>query len=286
MSNLRRFLICAALGVLLVSGTAYAQATGGRLSGTVTDPQGAKVPGVSIAVLNPVTGQAFETLANERGDYVIPTIPPATYRVTVTLAGFKTAVFQDVKIDADVSATLNVTLELGGVTETVEVAAASEILQTNSATVSSTLVGRQINELPFTTRNVLELVVTQVGSQTVGAPRTSSINGLPKGSMNFTMDGINIQDNQLRSDDGFFATVQPRTDAIEEVSLSTAGLGANNSGEGAAQVKFVTKRGTNDFHGGLFWQHRNTALNANYYFNNINHLNRDELILNQGGGNL
>src|SRR4030095_8516919 len=161
----------------------------GRLSGTVTDLQGAKVPGVSIVVLNPLTGQAFETLANERGDYVIPTIPPATYRVTVSLAGFKTAVFQDLKIDADIPAILNVTLEVGAVTETIEVAAAGEILQTSSATVSSTLVGRQINELPFVTRNVLELMVTQVGTQTVGTPRTSSINGLPKGSMNITMDG-------------------------------------------------------------------------------------------------
>jgi hypothetical protein len=286
MSDLGRFLNRAALGILLVTSTAYTQTTGGRLSGTVTDPQGAKVPGVSIVVFNAVTGQVFETLANERGDYVIPTIPSATYRVTASLAGFKTAVFQDVKIDADIPAILNVTLEVGAVTETIEVRSASEILQTSSATVSSTLVGRQINELPLVSRNVLELMVTQVGTQTVGTPRTSSINGLPKGSMNITMDGINIQDNLLRSDDGFFATVQPRTDSIEEVTVSTVGLGANNSGEGAAQVKFVTKRGTNDFHGGLFWQHRNTAMNANYYFNNRDGLPRDQLILNQGGGNL
>src|SRR5262249_20358638 len=133
MSNLGRFLTRAALAVLMVSGTAYTQATGGRLSGTVSDPQGAKVPGVSIVVLNPATGQTFETLANESGDYVIPRIPPATYRVTASLAGFKTAVFKDVKIDADIPAILNVTLEVGAVTETIEVRAASEILQTSSA---------------------------------------------------------------------------------------------------------------------------------------------------------
>ena len=276
----------AALAVFLLSAAVYAQATGGRLSGTVSDAQGGKVPGVSVVVLNPVTGQSIETLTNERGDYVVPALAPASYRVTVSLAGFKTAVFQNVKIDADVPATLNVTIDVGAVSETVEVTAAEEILQTNSATVSSTLVGRQINELPFVTRNVLELVVTQVGTQTVGTPRTSSINGLPKGSMNISMDGINIQDNLLRSDDGFFATIQPRTDSIEEVSMSTAGLSANTSGAGAAQVKFITKRGTNDFHGGLFWQHRNTALNSNYYFNNIRGLPRDQLILNQGGGHL
>ncbi|MGH7461367.1 MAG: TonB-dependent receptor domain-containing protein, partial [Longimicrobiales bacterium] len=239
-----------------------------------------------VVVVNPVTGQTFSATTSERGDWVIPAIPPATYRVTVTTQGFKTAVIQDVKVDADIPATLNLTLELGTVAETVEVAAGAELLQTSTATVNMTLVGRQINELPFVTRNVLELVVTQAGTQTIGTPRTSSINGLPKGSMNITMDGINIQDNLLRSDDGFFATIQPRTDSIEEVTISTAGLGAESSGEGAAQVKFVTKSGTNNYHGGLFWQHRNTAFNANYYFNNRNGLPRDRMILNQFGGNI
>src|SRR5439155_25782005 len=78
----------------------------------------------------------------------------------------------------------------------------------------------------------------------------------------------------------------PKTDAIEEVPISTAGVGAESAGEGAAQVKFVTKHGTNEFHGGLFWQHRNTAFNSNYYFNSINGLPRDRLIPNQGDGNL
>jgi hypothetical protein len=91
MGNRGGFLLRAALGIFLVSMLAYAQATGGRLSGTVSDPQGAKVPGVSIAVLNPVTGQAFEALANERGDYAVPSLPAASYRVTASLAGFKTA---------------------------------------------------------------------------------------------------------------------------------------------------------------------------------------------------
>src|SRR5438876_317523 len=100
MGNREGLLLRATLGIFLVSMLAYAQATGGRLSGTVSDPQGAKVPGVSIVVLNPVTGQAFEALANERGDYyVVPSLPAASYRVTASLAGFKAAVFQDVKID-------------------------------------------------------------------------------------------------------------------------------------------------------------------------------------------
>ena len=141
-------------------------------------------------------------------------------------------------------------------------------------------------ELPTTTRNLLELVLTQPGTQTPGTPRTSSINGLPKGTVNISIDGLNVQDNLLRSDDGFFTTIMPRTDSIEEVTVSTAGVGAESAGEGAAQVKFVTKSGTNSFHGGAVWQNRNTFFNSNYYFNTIDRLPRDVINLNQTGVNL
>ncbi len=278
---MKRLFVSLALAVF-----ASAQVTTSRLTGVVTDPQGAVVPGVKITVVHRDTATTFTTTTNERGEYVVASIPTGTYRVSIAAQGFRTSVVNDVKIDAGVPATVDAALEIGAVAETVEVAGGAEVLQTTTATVSSTLVGRQIHDLPFVTRNALELIITQVGTQTVGTPRTSSINGLPKGSLNITMDGLNIQDNLLRSDDGFFATIQPKTDAIEEVTISTAGVGAESAGEGAAQIKFVTKSGSNDYHGGLFWQHRNTALNSNYYFNSINGLPRDRLILNQVGGNI
>ena len=264
----------------------YAQTTSSRISGTITDPHGAAVPGASITILNPVTGQTFATVTNAQGDYVVPAVPAATYRITVEAKGFRTSILNDVKVDAAVPATVNARLEVGTVNETIEVSAAAEVIQSASATVSSTLVGRQLVELPTTTRNLLELVLTQPGTQTPGTPRTSSINGLPKGSVNISIDGLNVQDNLLRSDDGFFTTVMPRTDAIEEVTISTAGVGAESAGEGAAQVKFVTKSGTNSFHGGGVWQNRNTFFNSNYYFNTIDRLPRDVINLNQDGVNL
>src|SRR5206468_424930 len=196
-----------------------------------------------------------------------PSVPAATYRITVEAKGFRTSILNDVKIDTAVPATVNAKLEVGAVSETIEVSAEAEVIQAASATVSSTLVGKQLVELPTTTRNLLELVLTQPGTQTPGTPRTSSINGLPKGSMNISIDGLNVQDNLLRSDDGFFTTIMPRTDSIEEVTVQTAGVGAESAGEGAAQIKFVTKSGTNSFHGGGVWQHRNTFFNANYFFN-------------------
>jgi hypothetical protein len=279
---MKRLVLLAAV----VAVCACAQVTSSLLTGLVTDSTGGAVPNAVVTVLNSVTGQIFTTTTNSQGDYAVPSIPAAIYRVTVSAQGFKTTTVNLVKIDASVPATVNLKLEVGTVNETIEVSAGAEVLQSSSATVSSTLVGRQLVDLPFATRNLLEVVVTQPGTQTPGTPRTSSINGLPKGSVNITVDGMNIQDNLLKSSDGFFANIQPKTDSIEEVTVSTAGVGADSSGEGAAQVKFVTRSGGNEFHGGLFWQNRNTAFDANYYFNNINGLERDRINLNQEGGSL
>ena len=106
--------------------------------------------------------------------------------------------------------------------------------------------------------------------------------------MNMTLDGVNIQDNLLKNGSGgaFYPVVYPRTDAIEEVSVTSAASGAENLGEGAVQIKFVTKSGTNEWHGGAFVQERNTFLNANTYFNNIDGLPRDRIILHQVGAHV
>jgi len=258
--------------------------TTGRLEGTVSDPQGAAVPAAQIRVVNTQTGQTLSTITNERGYWVLPSMQTATFRVTASHAGFKTATVDSVKIEASLPATVNIGLEIGAVAETVEVSAGAEMLQTSVATVASTLVGRQLHELPFTSRNITELIVTQAGAATPGIPRTSSINGLPKGAFNVTMDGVNIQDNVNKSSDGFFNSIFPRADAIEEMVVTTAAAGADSTGEGAAQIKLVTRSGSNDWHGGLFWYHRNSVFNANYYFNNIDRLPRDRILFNQVGG--
>src|SRR4051794_14212531 len=270
---------------LSLSALAVGQTTSSRITGTITDPAGSAIPGANVTATNVETNVGFKTVTGAQGEYAIPALPAATYKITVSATGFRTGVITEVKLDAAVPATVNAKLEVGSVTETIEVTGTSDVVQSASATVSSTLVGRQLVELPITTRNLLELVITQPGTQTPGTPRTSSINGLPKGAVNISIDGLNVQDNLLRSNDGFFTTVMPRTDSIEEVTISTAGVGAESSGEGAAQVKFITKSGTNQFHGGGVWQNRNTFFNSNYYFNTIDRLPRDVINLNQTGIN-
>jgi hypothetical protein len=275
-----------AVFVLLSVASSFAQVATSRLDGTVTDAQGAIVPGAQVQVLKSDDNQTFRTKTDEKGYWVVASLPSSVYRITVTLTGFKTASLQDVQLDAGVPATVNVTLQVGALTDTIEVTSGAEIVQTDTAQVSSTLQGKQIHDLPFTSHNATELIATQPGTQTPLAVRTSTINGLPQSAINITMDGINIQDNTLKSTDGVFNTVQPRIDAIEEMTMTTAAAGADNLGEGAVQIRFVTRSGTNEFHGGLFEQNRNSYFSSNYYFNSVNGLARDRLNLNQFGGRI
>jgi hypothetical protein len=271
-------------GLCLWCVTVLAQVTTGRIEGTVVDTQGSAVPGAVVKVVNTATGQTMNLSADENGIWALPSMPTSVYTVTVSHPGFKTITIENVKVDAGVPASVRAKLEVGALTETVEVQGGAEILQTQSATVTSVLVGRQLHELPFTSRNLTELIVTQPGSATPGVPRSTSVYGLPQSALNVTLDGINIQDNNNKSSDGFFNAIFPRADAIEEMSVTGAAAGADSNAEGAMQVKMVTRSGSNNWHGGLFEQHRNQSLNANAYFNNLNSQPRDHLVFNQFGG--
>jgi hypothetical protein len=270
-----------------------AQTTTGAIAGTIIDVNGAVVPNAAVTIRGE-GGQEFTATTAENGTFRVPAVSSGIYNVTITAANFKTSVIGNVKVDVGLPTTVDATLEAGNVSEIVTIESGGEILQTQTATVGTTITGRQITETPITSRDALDLVTLLPGTATVGAPRRSSVNGLPKGSLSITIDGVDVQDNLLRSSDGFFTYVRPRVDAIDEVTVSTASPGAESSGDGAVQIKFVTKRGNNDYRGGLFWQHRNSALNAAYWYNNrdlvplpgSDKAPRNKIILNQYGGRL
>ncbi|MGH9944247.1 MAG: carboxypeptidase regulatory-like domain-containing protein, partial [Pyrinomonadaceae bacterium] len=269
-----RRLLCKGATMLALMATLCLIASGqvsstGSLAGTVTDPSGAVLAGANVVVKNTATNSETTTTTAENGTFNVPALGTGIYTVAITSQGFKQAVITDVKIDVGAPSSINVAMEVGQVGESVTiVGAGGELLQTQSATVSTTITGRQITDLPYASRNALDVVLLLPGASTPGRPRTSSVNGLPKGSLNITLDGINVQDNLLKSSDGFFTYIQPKTDAVEEVTLSTANPGAESAGEGAVQIKFATRSGTSDFHGSAYIYHRNPAFNANYYFNN------------------
>ncbi len=268
--------LCGALSFAQVAPTS-------RLDGTVTDSTGASVPAAKVEVVQTATGQKLQATTDEKGYWALPSLQNGTYKVTVSHEGFKSETNNNVVLDAGVPATVNFTLPVGATTETVEVTAGAEIVQTDTANVASTLEGNQIHDLPFTSHNVTDLIATQPGTQTAQGPRYSVFNGLPQSVINITLDGINIQDNTNKSTDGVFNNVQARTEAIDEMTVSTATANADSSGEGAVQIKFVTRAGTNQWHGGVFETNRNDYFEANYYFNSVNGLKRDYMNLNEWG---
>ena len=275
-----------ALGIF--AALSFAQLNTSTMDGTVTDSQGASVPKAIVLVTNSGTGQKLRTLTDDKGHWAVPSLSTATYSVTVTSPGFKTATNDGVRMDAGIPATVNIVLEVGAVTETIEVTGGAEVVESTSATVSSDLTGRQVSDLPIPSRNATDLIVTLPGTQTPAGPRNTTFDGLPQATVNMTLDGVNIQDNINKNGSGgaFYPLVYPRTDAIEEVSVTNAASGVENLGEGAIQVKFVTKSGTNTWHGGAFWQERNTFFDANTYFNNIDGLPRDRILLHQIGAHI
>jgi len=280
------------LAFVAVGGLPVFGQTTSSLTGTVTDPTGAVVPGAAVTVKSAETGQEFTAKTNDEGIFTIPSLASGVYTATISVKNFKQAKVTGVKIDVGKPSSIAVTLEIGSQAETVTIVGSGELLQTQTATIGTTLTGRQITDIPTVSRDALDLVLALPGTTTPGRPRTSSVNGLPKGALNITLDGINVQDNLLKSSDGFFTYIRPRTDAMSEVTISTSNPGAESSSEGAVQIKFVTQGGSNDYHGGIYWYHRNPILNANYWFNNrdlaadpvTGRAPQQRILLNQFGG--
>jgi hypothetical protein len=263
---------------------AFAQgSTTQTLSGTVVDTTGAVIPGADIVAKHTGTGIVSNAVSNTEGVFSIPSLPIGTYTVTVTLQGFKTVIINNVVITSAQPAAVKATMEVGGVSEQVTVSSSSEIVQTQSSTISQTINAKQITQLPLTTRSAMDFVNMLPGVTTANGNRQAVINGLPRGTINITLDGVNVQDNTLRTSDGFFAIVSPRLDAIEEVTVSTASQDSGDSGQGAVQVKFVTRSGTNQFTGSGYYFGRRDWLNANTWFNNRDGVAKAKLRQNQSG---
>ena len=283
----KRFLCFIVLAALCLIGSTELMAqvsSTGQLVGVVTDQTGAVIAGAVIKIKDDATGNVFETKSGADGHFSAASLRPGAYTVSVSLQGFKGVEYRDVKITVGQVYDLSAKLEVGAVESTVVVEAGAEILETVSTTVSSSITGKSITQLPLTTRNALDLVVLLPGASTVGRSRDTSFMGLPKGAINITLDGINSQDNLLKSSDGFFNLIATRTDSIEEFSVSTAGQGSEQSGEGGVQIRFDTKRGGNVYHGGAWWYHRNDFFNSNYWFSNRDGVERQRQRLNQYGG--
>jgi hypothetical protein len=258
--------------VLTVAAATAARAQGSffaSLSGTVVDTSGGVIPGADVKVRNNGTGAEFNTVSASDGGFTIPSLPGGVYSVTVSLMGFKTAVLNEVTLNAAIPSNVKVTLTVGTLEENVTVTGDSAlVVQTQTPSVATNLTSTQITSLPLTTRNALDSLTSLPGFNTSGTARNSTINGLPKSAINITLDGMNIQDNYLKTSDGYFARLTPTLDSVDEVTVTTAGNTADATGQGGVQIKFVTKSGSNSWIGTAYEYLRHDALNANTWFNN------------------
>lgn len=268
---------------LLVYGlpiVALAQSNTGSLSGTVSGPDGV-LPGATVVLKDNQTGKERTVVTSSEGTFTIPQLDVGLYTVKVTAQGFKTATINEVKIDVAKQYDLNVALEVGAVEETVTVTAGEDLIHATSGELSNTVNTRQIQELPLNGRNPLALVTLQAGTSTNGAQQTV-INGQQSSFTNITRDGINVQDNFIRSNAVDFIPDRPNVDDTGEFTIITQNAGAE-LGYGASQIQLVTPRGSNTLHGSLFLYNRNSELAANDFFRNQAGLDRPFLNRNQYG---
>lgn len=259
--------------LLLAASTAWAQTGTTSVRGTVLDKSGAAVVGATVTLDN--VGQALHhsLKTGAAGEYEFLALPPGTYSLTVEMSGFRRSEQKNVQLLVNTPATLNVTLEVGTATETVEVSAQAVTLNTTDASLGNAFSERQVMDLPLEAGNVPELLSLQAGVAYTGNrpdmnkdtdTRNGAVNGARSDQSNITLDGVDVNADTK----GYaFTSVLPITqDSVEEFRVTTSNYNADEGRSSGAQVALVTKSGTNNFHGAAFWSHRNTATSANDYF--------------------
>ena len=262
-----------------------------EITGRVADTSGATVPEASVSVTNVDTGVSRQTRTNTEGYYTVPLLPHGNYRVAVNMKGFRSAARSGIVLDEGQISRLDFTLEVGQITETVEVKGASPLLETEHPTVSTVVTNEKIVDLPLLGRNIVELAPLVAGVRTVGpfggvwssSYNTSSMSiagGSPSGN-NLMVDGIADEHWTSGGFQGYLSV-----DATEEFRIVTRNASAEFGRTGGGVINLISKSGTNDFHGTLFEFLRNKSLNANGFFQNSVGAKKAPFVFNQYGATL
>jgi hypothetical protein len=293
------------MGAGLLVTPAQAQTSYGAVVGTVTDSSGAAVLGASVTLTNNGTAAKQETKTGPGGTYSFVNLIPGAYSVTVTHAGFQSYTRNDVDVQIGGTVRADAALQVGNVAQSVTVTAGEAPLQTDSASLSGVIEGRQVQDAPLNGRNVNNLLdfvpgVTpgggtqgstmanggsgnfQAGGQTQAiAYGNYQIGGAFSGQSLFFIDGVesNIVENNVNS-------LVLTQDAVQEFRVSTNNVSAEFGGYGGGVIQISSKSGTNQFHGNAYEYFRNTALDANDWFSNHDGLGKSPLHQNQYGANL
>src|ERR1039458_7888572 len=279
--------VCLVVAIsLLVPTLLPAQGTGGRILGRVADPTGAVVGGVKVTAVNEATGISRDSQTNDSGDYVFPDLPVGTYTLSFELTGFKKGIRKSIALDINQVITLNMTMQLGGAQEIVDVTSEAPLVDTSSTQLGAVVNNRSVNELPLNARDSYQFLQLQpgvqsqlgssggtfYGSDSAGAV---SVNAGRDRANNFSVNGGDDHDQFVN-----LPTIQPTPDAIEEFRVISNTFDAEYGRNSGAVVNVVTRSGTNQWHGNIYEYFRNKVLNAQGFFNSV----KPQFNQNQFGG--
>jgi hypothetical protein len=274
--------------LLCLSSYAGAQTHRGSVRGTITDPNGAVIPGAAVKAINTGTNESRVSLSNEEGMYAISSLAAGTYRVEIEFAGFARRVFTNVILDVNQERRLDGQLQVATISGTTELTAPTPLLKQDSASIGTVFENRQVEGLPLDGRNFYELTLLVPGAApaapgSAGSVRgdfSFSVNGAREDGNNFLLDGVYNLDPKLNT-----FGVRPPVDAIREFEMLTSSYDASFGRNPGAQVNVVLKSGGNEVHGSLFEFHRNAALDARNFFAPAGE-GKPKYIRNQFGGSI
>jgi hypothetical protein len=280
VSLLAALTVCLAL----LPGAALAQSTG-QINGALTDTSGGVIPGATVAAIESETGLRTDTVTGANGRYSFLSLRPTTYEIRAELTGFKTVRRTGVTLQANQNLTVNITLELGDLAETITVAGEAANVDITSATIAEVVDHARIVELPIAGREVARLqtlvagtvlssVSEETGKSLPGAIRISA-NGAGERQNSYRLDGASNTDPYYQENQSF-----PFPDALQEFSIQTSNYSAAHGNSAGAVVNVVTRSGTNSFHGGAFEYLRDRKFNSKGFFA----AEKDFLKRNQYGG--
>ena len=270
---------------LLLSVNGFGQTVNATVGGTVGDASGALIPGVTVMATNTGTGIVNTVVSNESGAYQFPALQPGTYKISAELPGFQTQTFTNVQLGGAQQVRLNFTLQVAAAAGTnVEVTVAADtLLATSSNSIGTILPEYKIRDLPAITGNVFNIVANVPGVQRDNTGTFGYMAGGRLGDVNATRDGVNVNDG--RYENGAWSVVFTSPDLVEEVKVIVAPVDAETS-RGSGQVAMVTRSGTNQFRGSVYWINHNSALDANDWFNNQTNTTKSYDNRNQYGARL
>ncbi len=274
--------------LFLAASLSVAQSPNGTISGIVLDPSGGVIVGANVLIINNATGVEYPGKANSEGYYVVPNIPPGTYRIQVANSGFKTIIKPDIVVHVEDALAINFTLPIGAASEIVTVEGGAPVINTENGSVSTVIDRNFVSQLPLNGRSfntLLQLtpgVVIAPSNSSGGNPGQFSIAGQRTDSNNFSVDGVSANFGVSLGTNGFMGAAGTGSaqafsvlggtsslvsvEALQEFRTETSSYAAEFGRQPGGQVILTTRSGTNDLHGGAYEYFRNNVMDANDWF--------------------